>query len=299
MFNKLLLKALLLPGVLLLVLFVMTFSVAPTLAYWANSVLGSNSTAIGTISNGQWQFTNSFVQGAYTLTNDANQQQAAGNLNIARMYQPTTPNAVAAVMLQSLPMEGVTWEVRGTASGTTLNLPRLGYANVIDRSVNGSGVSYFPILPPAPTGTDPYPFYNFFLADDVENTLTNNVYGFRLNYGVEIISNSTYASATSVSFHAMHGLNAPNETKSMAVNRQFTLFASENRSTWTQIGNGQPGNTTAASAAFTVYNISIPVGLQNKNLYFRLVWNGGTAGNNQNQARYSRMVIDNFDIVTT
>lgn len=308
MLNKLLLKALLLPGVLLLVLFVMTFSVAPTLAYWANAVLGNQSTATGAIQNGQWVFTNDYVVSANALTSDlAAQTTTFQNYIYNQPSIPSNASTTTPYSLHPITLDGIQWESVGFVSGTgNANNTRLGFVQLLDRSVfPNTSNAIFPVIPPAPSSPEPYPYYNFFFANDVRNTVTNNVNGIRMNYQVDLITMQPMTGVQSITFYARRGLDDPSDLRTLRTTATFEVRYSTSRSVtsgdtgWTIIGgNNTPAGGTATSAAFTAYTFTIPTAARTQNIYIRIRFDGGTTGN-KNNSRYSRLVIDDLIVNRT
>ena len=308
MLNKLLLKALLLPGVLLLVLFVMTFSVAPTLAYWANAVLGNQSTATGAIQNGQWVFTNDYVVSANALTTDLAAQTTTFQNYIYNQATsiPTNASTSTAYRLDPITINGIQWESIGYVTGPTLNNRSLGFVQMLDRSVVPDTTNaIFPVIPPAPSNPEPYPYYNFFFANDVSNTLTNNINGIRMNYQVDLITMQPMTGVQSITFYARRGLDDPSDLRTLRTTATFEVRYSTSRNIttadtgWTIIGsNNTPSGGTATSAAFTAYTFTIPTAARTQNIYIRIRFDGGTTGN-KNNSRYSRLVIDDLIVNRT
>jgi hypothetical protein len=294
------LKAFLYAGLLVLVLFSLFLTVSPTYAYWANSVSGSADTASGLVNNGIWKFTNQYVAAAEALETYSEQLLAQGNPYVDDMYVQTTTPSGATLTLNGLTLNGIEWRVTGTASGTSNNQQRrLGFAQLIDRSLYpNSTTKVFPIVPPAPATPDPYDYYNFFFADDVINTRTNNLYSLRLNYAVEMVTAVPIYNARNISFHAYTGLTAVGvDPTTLATGRALQVFVSLDGSTWTRVINNTIPGGTATSAAFSTFSYNLSSSYFNRDVYFRFTWAGGTVGTKTN-SRYSRVVIENLTITT-
>jgi len=294
------LKAFLYAGLLVLVLFSLSLTVSPTYAYWGNSVVGSSDTATGLVNNGMWKFTNQYVEAAEALEAYTEQLQVQGNPYVDDLYAQTTTPAGATITLDGLTLNGIAWRVTGTASGTSTNQQRrLGFVQLIDRSLYPNSTSkVFPIVPPAPTTPDPYDHYNYFFADDVINTRTNNLYSLRLNYAVEMVTAVPVYNARTIAFHAYTGLTSSGvDPTTLATGRSLQVYVSLNGTIWTRVIRSNIAGGTASSAAFTTFSYNLKSNYYNKNVYFRFTWAGGTVGTGTS-SRYSRVVIDNLTITT-
>lgn len=279
---------------MLLVIVATLINSTPTFAYIASQVIGSSDNASGLVNGGQWKFTNQFVASADALAAHAQALQNSGNNYIDDLYNQTTTPLGAAVTLNSISIDGTTWSTYGSASGTS-TAPRLGYVQIIDRSVMPySNNAVFPILPPAPTTPLPYLDYNYFIANDVKNTVTNNIYAIRMNYTSRMTTSSTKYNIRTIKLYARRGLYvAGQDIRDLRTNATLSVAYSTNGSSFTTISSVTPGYSTATSAAFTLYTFNIPSSQYNKNLYFRITCNCGTTGTKSN-AKYSRIVIENI-----
>jgi len=294
------LKAFLYAGLLVLVLFSLSLTVSPTYAYWANSVTGSTDSSTALVNNGIWKFTNQYVEAAEALESYTAQLVAQGNPYVDDMYVQTTTPSGASLTLDGLTLNGIQWRVTGTASGTSNNQQRrLGFAQLVDRSLYPNSTNkVFPIVPPSPTTPDPYDHYNFFFADDVINTRTNNLYSLRLNYAVEMVTAVPVYNARNISFHAYTGLTASGvDPTTLATGRSLQVFVSLNGTSWSRVIQSNIPGGTATSAAFSTFSYNLTSSYYNRNVYFRFTWAGGTVGTKTN-SRYSRVVIDNLTITT-
>lgn len=286
-------------GLFVLMLFATTSSITPTFAYIASQVLGSSDTAQGKVINGEWNYSNQFIASADALKTHALSLQANGNPYIDDVYNQTTTPSGATITLNSITLDGTQWTTGGTASGVGTTAPRLGFVQIIDRSLYpDSSTSVFPILPPAPSVVEPYPYYHFFIANDVKNTVTNNIYSLRFNYASTMTTVSTKYNVRTITLYARRGLYvAGQDIRDLRTNATLQVqYRTTSSSTWTRIGSTiTPAYSTATSAAFTQYTFSVPSTRWNQNLYFRIVVNAGTSGTGSN-AKYSRIVVDNLTL---
>ncbi|TVP85395.1 MAG: hypothetical protein EA375_04645, partial [Acholeplasmataceae bacterium] len=152
------------------------------------------------------------------------------------------------IVIQGLSVDNIDWIITGTGTGGS-QLRTIGYVSIIDRSVNASNQPIHTILPVAPSDPPPYPEYSFFLSNDVNNALTNNLNSIRLNYAVNIRTAGTVSDVTNISFYASRGLADGDGGR--LVNRAFTVSVSTNASTWTNIGTATPGAPASNSVNFS------------------------------------------------
>jgi len=300
-------------SVLLFLVFLTLLSVSQTFAYWASSVTGNNATAQGTINIGSWS----------TMTPE---EETVSDLELfmdelldpastyydpdaAAIYDPTQVVDGATVTFNSISLEGYDWDILGIGEVPIFRrAPRMGFVQLVDRSLNTSSIPVHPILPPAPGDPNAnYPDYSYFAVNDISNNLTNNTYSIRLNYGVQMTLSEPISNVTNISFYALRSLyvtanpdNDPhpyNKTDDyqLASNRAFTVSVSSDGVNFTNIGSAVPGTSTSLSANFNYYSYNIPSQFLNQPIYIRIYYNGEPVRGFLS-ANYSRLIIDELTI---
>jgi hypothetical protein len=300
-------------SVLLFLVFLTLLSISQTFAYWASSVTGNNTTAQGTINIGTWStmtqeeetvsdfelFLNELLDPASTYYDP----------DAAAIYDTTKVVDGATVTFNSILLEGHDWDILGTGEiPVNGKAPRIGFIQLVDRSLNTSGIPVHPILPPAPGDSDAnYPDYSYFAVNDISNNLTSNHYSIRLNYEVQMTLSEPLNNVTNISFYALRSLyvtaypdNDPhpyNRTDDypLASSRSFIVSVSSDGVNFTSIGTGVPGTSTSLSANFNFYSYAIPSQFLNQPLYVRIYYNGATL-KNRGTVDYSRLIIDELTI---
>ncbi len=210
--------------------------------------------------------------------------------NLQSIYDQSGNLTGVTVVVENITIDDIVWDIVGV--GTKTPTTSLGFIQIIDRAENGGGFVHA-ILPPAPTGVDPYVDYNYFLVNDVKNTVTDNQYGIRLNYGAVMQTDQPVNNLTEVSFYASRGLTSISDDIPV-VSRDFSVEVSTNNSTWTTIGTDSSVTPPGNAYAFTQYTYSVPGNLSGQNLYVRISYSGESVGKKKD-ATYSRLVIDGLE----
>ena len=300
-------------SVLLFLVFLTLLSVSQTFAYWASSVTGNNATTQGSINIGTWStmtqeeetlsdfelFLNELLDPASTYYDP----------DATAIYDTTQVVDGATVTFNSISLEGHDWDILGTGEiPNNGKAPRIGFVQLVDRSLNTSNIPVHPILPPAPGDVDAnYSDYSYFAVNDISNNKTGNPYSIRLNYEVQMTLSEPLTNVTNISFYAFRSFyvtawpdNDPhpyNRTDDypLATNRAFTVSVSSDGINFTNIGSAVPGTSTSLSANFNYYSYNIPSQFLNQPIYIRIYYNGATikTGGNIN---YSRLIIDELTI---
>jgi len=298
-------------SVLLFLVFLTLLSVSQTFAYWASSVDGNSSITQGTINIGSWstmtpeEETISDFEAFLDLLLDPN--SAYYDPDAAAIYDETQVVDGTTLTFESITLEGHDWNILGTGE-IPINgkAPRIGFVQLVDRSLDALSVPAFPILPPAPSDPDAtYPNYSYFVANDISNNLGSDIYSIRLNYEVEMTLTEPLSNVTNISFYAFRSLyvttndlNPYGRTDdfALATNRSFTVSVSTDGVNFTSIGTGVPGTSTSMSANFNSYSFNIPSEFLNQPIYIKIYYNGATKKTGGTVA-YSRLIID--DLVIT
>lgn len=291
-------------SVLLFLVFLTMLSVSQTFAYWASSTSGNSDQSQGTISIGDWAYLTEAQISTQDLQDCFDALIAANDPYIEGIYDETLVVDGTSITMSAIMLEGHEWEILGIGKiPTNGKAPRIGFVQLIDRTLDGVNIPIHPILPPAPIDPPPYPEFSYFNAYDVLNTLTNNVNSIRLNYEVELTLTNPLSNVTNVSFYAYRGLHSSSDLNTfgrlddytLATTRTFAVSVSADGTNWTVIGSGTPGFTTNQSAAFNFYSFDIPSQFLNQSIYIRIYYNGATIKTG-GTIDYSRLVIDELVI---
>jgi len=302
-------------SILLFLVFLTTLSVSYTYAYWASSVTGISDTAQALVNIGTWstmtpeEETISDFEEFLILLNDPN--STFYDPDAVAIYDETQVVDGATVTFESILLEGHTWDILGLGEiPVNGKAPRIGFAQLIDRTLDGSNVPMYPVLPPAPGDPDAtYSNYSYFVANDIYNNLGDDTFSIRLNYEVEMTLSEPLENVTNISFYAFRSLyvtatpdNDPNpfnrvDEFPLATNRSFTVSVSTDGVNFTSIGTGVPGTSTALSANFNFYSFDIPTQFLNQPIYIKIYYNGATIKTG-GKIDYSRLIIDELTINT-
>jgi len=238
---------------------------------------------------GDWLSVSTWGQSAIDIINyiDAN---ISNDPNLQSIYDQSGNLSKVSIRIENLTIDDISWDIVGI--GTKTPTTSLGFIQIVDRAETG-GSFVHAILPPAPTGVDPYIDYNYFLVNDVNNTITNNQYSIRLNYGVSMQTDQPINSLTEVSFYASRGLSSVSDDIPV-VSRGFSVEVSLNNSNWTTIGSNSSVTPPSNSYAFNQYVYSVPANLSGQDLYVRINYSGESIGKVKDAA-YSRLVIDGLE----
>ncbi len=278
--------------VFLFIFFISVNTISQGYSYWDNQNEASNET----LPIGTWNFLTEVIssQVATDITSYVD-SILAGNSNssLQYIYSQSGNFAGTTATVQDIDIYEVIWDITGTG---TNNPDTMGYVSLIDRAEDGSNNLIHPTLTDYTTSPS-YPEYNYFTSSDVNNTLTNNQYSLRLNYGVTMTSDTAISNLSNISFYASRGLSASNDPFTMTTGRTFTVSISTDGVNWVQIGSGTPSAPSSSDVAFTHYSYDVPVGYQGQNLYLQILFNGQGVKSGKNKL-FSRMVIDEL-IVTT
>lgn len=212
-------------------------------------------------------------------------------------------------LVQDVMISGLQWDVQGVNVSSSGNAS-LGFMRQINRQVNANGSLIHTVVPPATSSPLPYPEYNYFVASDVRNSLTNNTYGFRMDYQISMTTNEPIARLSGISFYALRGLLS-SSTEKMS-NRTFTVQVSPTGAEGSFINVGTTKTSTSVPTANEVFDPTNPLSypfpyyqfdlsasqisaMPAEGYYVRIVFDGGVSGNGSNATR-SRLVIDDLRI---
>ena len=212
-------------------------------------------------------------------------------------------------ILQDVLVGGIHWDIQGV-SVTSSGNASLGFVRQINRELNSSGSLIHAVIPQATATPLPYPEYNYFVASDVRNSLTNNTYGFRLDYQVAMTTNDPIANLSGISFYAIRGLLSSSSEKMS--DRTFVVQVSPTGEEGSFVNVGSTKTSTSVPVANEVFDpanpLSYPFPYYEFNLsadqissmpaagyYVRIVFDGGVSGNGSKATR-SRLVIDDLKI---
>ena len=225
---------------------------------------------------------------AFVDSNTGNDPDLADIYSQSGKLNKSTPE------IHDISIDGVVWNIVGAGSN---NPPTAGFIQVVDRSViNGNPVHS--ILPPAPSGSDPYEHYDYFKVYDAMNTLTNNNYSIRLNYNVTMQTDQLIQGLTQVSFYASRGLISPDDIAPMDDTRQLRVHVSTNGTNWTKIGEIIMVAPSSEESEFGFYSFDIPSKFEGEDLYVRIKFIG--KGKKVDGVRtYSRAILDELTLVTS
>jgi len=291
-------------SVLIILVFLLMVSVSQTFGYWASSVnSGSNSTQ-ATIAVGSWEQLTQTEISVQDLQAFYDYLSSINDPYIEAIYNESLVVDGATITMEDINLEGFDWNIVGTGQlPVNGKAPRIGFVQIVDRSLDNLNQPIHPILPPVPTDPLPYPEFSYFMVNDVLNTQTNNLSSIRLNYNVQITTSNPINDVTSISFYAHRGLysmydlnpDGRDDDYDLATNRMFYVSVSTDGVNFTVIGSATPGFTTNQSASFNFYNYPIPSQFQNTPIYIRIFFDGGTVkvGGSWN---YSRLIIDELSI---
>jgi len=224
------------------------------------------------------------------------ESQIASDSNLQYIYTPSGNLSSVSVSIDGITYFGTTWNITGY--GSTTPIPTLGYVSIVNRSEDSLGNRIHAIVTPAPTDTVPYEGYNFFANNDVDNTLTDNLYSIRLNYGVDMTTSTALTGLTQINFYASRGLQSTDDIANLATNRQFTVEISTDGVNFITLGTETAVVPTSTSYAFTYYSYDIPSEYLGQDLYVKISFNGETLGGGKSNRTYSRLVIDELTFVT-
>lgn len=251
---------------------------------------------IETINLGTWDFgtmpiSNAFASNIASYIDD--QLVLDPNSDLQHIYDQTGNLSNTTVTVENINVYGYDWDFFGI--GTATPSTTLGYASLIDR-VDNLGTPIHPILT-LYTTTPTYPEYDYFTSYDAKNLLTNNQYSLRLNYGVTMTTDQLVSNLTQISFYASRGLLSPDDPFTMATDRQFSVEISTDGLSWVQLGSATPPVPSANEYNFTLYTYDITAPYLGSDLYVRIVYNG-QAIKQGNSRSYSRMIIDELELIT-
>lgn len=216
------------------------------------------------------------------------------NSTLQTIYDQSGNNSGTTITIENMEFYEYQWDIFG--SGTGNNVSTMGYISLIDRSLDGGNNPIHDIRT-VYTTTPSFPEYNYFISYDATNTNTNNLYGLRLNYGVQITTDQAISNLSNISFYAASGLTDPSDPFTVATNRNFIVSVSPDGITWTQIGSANPPAANNDNFNFSFYSYSVPGGLQGQPLFLRLEYNGEGIKSGKNKF-YSRLIIDEMVITT-
>jgi len=301
-------------SVLLFLVLLTMLSMSQTFAYWSSAVNGTDKYVQGTVGVGSWSTLTEGEQSVVDLEEYfaiiSDPTDPLYDPDFASIYNETLVVDGATLTFNNIFLEGHDWNILGTGEiPVNGKAPRIGFVQVIDRTLNGS-VPMYPILPPAPS--DPsatYPGYSYFVTNDITNNLTSSInpYSIRLNYEVEMTLSDPITDVTNISFYAFRSLyvtaspdndphlNGRTDEFALATNRAFTVSVSTDGVNFTSIGTGVPGTSTSLSANFNFYSFDIPSQFLNQPIYIKIYYNGATLKTG-GTVSYSRLIIDELHI---
>jgi len=128
----------------------------------------------------------------------------------------------------------------------------MGFLQLTDRSLDGSGSTVHPIIPPA----SPAPEDNVFITYDIRNALTDNLYSIRLMNGVELTTSDPVQNLESISFYALRGLLRESGEPLDVRNITVAISATGNEGDWVEIASYL---IEAPPAAIEVFDPANPV----------------------------------------
>lgn len=212
-------------------------------------------------------------------------------------------------LVQDVMISGMQWDVQGVSVAASGN-SSLGFMRQINREVNSNGSLIHAVMPPATASPLPYPEYNYFVASDVRNSLTDNTYGFRMDYQISMTTSEPIASLSGISFYALRGLLSSSGEKMS--NRTFYVQVSPTGGEGSFINVGTTKTSTSVPVANEVFNPANPLSypfpyyqfdlspshisaMPSAGYYVRIVFDGGVSGTGSNATR-SRLVIDDLRI---
>lgn len=249
------------------------------------------------LSTGYWDFEPQSNNHSFPIEFDLFVQNSieSGYYRYKEIYTQN-PSSYSTINVNNITLYDQEWDFKSYSWSYGNSV--VGYPQLIDRETNDEGNPLYEINPN-------YEFYNsyqYFIANDVQNSYTNNQYSLRLNYYMSMTSTEPIEDFTSLSFYAMLGLSDEDEIELRDDTILYVQF-SGNGYNWKTVGRVYPEKSYNEVEDFNFYTFYKPNSLKKyDDIYIRLFYAGYPRkthiSGNYFEYQYGRVVIDDFSIIS-